>query len=78
MTDSKEVYIVTGDDQRYVGDLETTKRSIKGAVEIFVRMGKGLVIVDASPELTDFLRDLQKQYPWRGDSKTAGASYNRE
>ncbi|AEG53172.1 hypothetical protein [Sinorhizobium meliloti] len=61
-----EVYVVTGSGQRYVGDLESVKEAIESTVKSMVAYGSGLVIIDASPELTDFLIDLQIRYPWKG------------
>jgi hypothetical protein len=57
------VFVVTQNGQRFEGDLETTKRSIEYAVKTMVDLGSGVVITDASPELTEFLLDLQKRYP---------------
>ncbi|TPI86422.1 hypothetical protein [Mesorhizobium sp. B2-8-9] len=58
-----EVFVVTGDGQRYVGTLEQAKVEIEQTVAAAVRRGSGLIITDASPELHDFLIDLNRHYP---------------
>lgn len=69
----EEVYVVIG-GTKFIGTLEDTKKAIEYTVKVKVSIGSGLVITDASPELTDFLLDLQKRYPWTGKFEQTSVS----
>lgn len=57
-------YIVTGDGRRFESpSLEVMKKTLEYTIGALVNVGFGLTITDCSPELEDFLIELQTQYP---------------
>ncbi|TIW05738.1 MAG: hypothetical protein E5V74_01750 [Mesorhizobium sp.] len=61
-------FFVVSNGRRFIeSDLERMKVHIEKTVKLMVGMGSGVQITDASPELHEWLLELQRKYPPKFD-----------
>ncbi|TGT64120.1 MULTISPECIES: hypothetical protein [unclassified Mesorhizobium] len=59
-------YVITGNGRRFESpSLPVMKSTLEYTINTMVSLGYGLIIKDCSPELEDFLFELQKKYPMK-------------
>lgn len=58
-----EFYVVSNGQRFVASDLEQMKFAIEKTVKMMVGMGSGVIITDASPDLDEWLLELQRKYP---------------